>query len=67
MAAGPPAVSADGLARKMAAQLVEDEDYQLRYERVAGIDIAKANAEHAFATTASGIFTPAQPRRVARP
>jgi hypothetical protein len=29
-------------ARKVPAQLVEDEDYQLRYERVAGIDVAKA-------------------------
>jgi len=27
--------------RKIPAQLVEDEDYQLRHERVAGIDIAK--------------------------
>ena len=27
------------------AQLVEDEDYQLRHERVAGIDVAKATAE----------------------
>jgi len=32
-------------ARKVPAQLVEDEDYQLRYERVAGIDIAKAKAD----------------------
>ena len=32
-------------ARKIAAQLVEDEDYQLRYERVAGIDVAKAKAD----------------------
>ena len=32
-------------ARKTPAQLVEDEDYQLRHERVAGIDIAKAKAE----------------------
>ena len=31
-------------ARKIPAQLVEDEDYQLRHERVAGIDIAKAKA-----------------------
>jgi transposase len=31
--------------RKVAAQLVEDEDYQLRYERVAGIDVAKAKAD----------------------
>src|ERR1700733_5751229 len=31
--------------RKIPAQLVEDEDYQLRYERVAGIDIAKAKAD----------------------
>jgi transposase len=30
---------------KIPAQLVEDEDYQLRYERVAGIDIAKAKAD----------------------
>ena len=29
----------------MPAQLVEDEDYQLRHERVAGIDIAKARAD----------------------
>ena len=27
------------------AQLVEDEDYQLRHERVAGIDVAKAKAD----------------------
>ena len=31
-------------ARRIPAQLVEDEDYQLRHERVAGIDIAKAKA-----------------------
>ena len=32
-------------ARKIPAQLVEDEDYQLRHERAAGIDIAKAKAD----------------------
>src|SRR3984957_4772482 len=32
-------------ARKIPAQLVEDEGYQLRHERVAGIDIAKAKAD----------------------
>ena len=32
-------------ARKIPARLVEDEDYQLRHERVAGIDIAKAKAD----------------------
>ena len=32
-------------ARKIPAQLVEDEDYQLRYERVAGTGIAKAKAD----------------------
>src|SRR5579863_10227670 len=32
-------------ARKVSAQLVEDEEYQLRYERVAGIDVAKAKAD----------------------
>lgn len=32
-------------ARKIPAQLVEDEDCQLRHGRVAGIDIAKAKAE----------------------
>ena len=32
-------------ARKVPAQLVEDEEYQLRYERVAGIDVAKAKAD----------------------
>jgi transposase len=32
-------------ARKIPAQLIEDEDCQLRYERVAGIDIAKAKAD----------------------
>ena len=32
-------------ARKIPAQLVEDEEYQLRYERVAGIDIGKAKAD----------------------
>jgi transposase len=31
--------------RKIPAQLVEDEEYQLRHERVAGIDIAKAKAD----------------------
>jgi transposase len=31
-------------ARKVPAQLVEDEEYQLRYERAAGIDVAKASA-----------------------
>jgi len=30
--------------KRMAAQTVEDEDYQLRYERVAGVDVAKATA-----------------------
>ena len=32
-------------ARKVSTQLVEDEDYQLRYERVAEIDVAKAKAD----------------------
>ena len=32
-------------ARKIPARLIEDEDYQLRHERVAGIDIAKAKAD----------------------
>ncbi|MGH3248227.1 MAG: IS110 family transposase [Trebonia sp.] len=32
-------------ARKVPAQLVEDEEYQLRHERVAGIDVAKAKAD----------------------
>jgi transposase len=31
--------------RKVPARLVEDEDYELRYERVAGIDVAKAKAD----------------------
>jgi transposase len=31
--------------RRIPAQLVEDEEYQLRHERVAGIDIAKAKAD----------------------
>jgi transposase len=31
--------------RKVPARLVEDEDYQLRHERVAGIDVAKAKAD----------------------
>ena len=30
--------------KRMVAQTVEDEDYQLRYERVAGIDVAKGSA-----------------------
>jgi transposase len=30
--------------KRMSAQLVEDEDYQLRYEVVAGIDVAKESA-----------------------
>jgi len=29
--------------KRMSAQLVEDEDYQLRYERVAGTGVAKAS------------------------
>ena len=29
--------------KRMSAQVVYDEDYQLRYERVAGIDVAKAS------------------------
>jgi hypothetical protein len=41
---GGPAVG-HARARKVPAQLVEDEDYQLRYERVAGIDVAKAKAD----------------------
>jgi transposase len=32
-------------ARRIPARLIEDEEYQLRYERVAGIDIAKAKAD----------------------
>src|SRR5262245_48686228 len=32
-------------ARKIPVQLVEDEEYQLRHERVAGIDVAKAKAD----------------------
>ena len=32
-------------ARGIPAQLVEDEEYQLRYEKVAGIDIAKAKGD----------------------
>jgi transposase len=32
-------------ARRIPAQLVEDEEYQLRHERAAGIDIAKAKAD----------------------
>jgi transposase len=31
-------------ARRIPAQIVEDEEYQLRHERVAGIDIAKRDA-----------------------
>ncbi len=31
--------------KKTGAQLVEDEEYQLRYERVAGIDVAKGKAD----------------------
>ena len=31
--------------KKTAAQLVEDEEYQLRHERVAGIDVAKAKGD----------------------
>ena len=29
--------------KRMSAQVVEDEDYQLRYERVAAVDVAKAS------------------------
>jgi len=32
-------------ARRIPARLIEGEDYQLRYERVAGIDVAKAKAD----------------------
>jgi len=32
-------------ARKVPAQVIEDEEYQLRHERVAGIDVAKAKAD----------------------
>ena len=32
-------------ARRIPAQVVEDEEYQLRHERVAGIDVAKAKAD----------------------
>jgi hypothetical protein len=32
-------------ARRIPARLVEDEDYQLRHDRVAGIDVAKAKAD----------------------
>ena len=32
-------------ARKIPVQLVEDEEYQLRHERVAGIDIGKDKAD----------------------
>jgi transposase len=38
-------VAGQARTRKIAAQLVEDEEYQLRCERVAGIDIAKAKAD----------------------
>ena len=31
--------------KKIGAQLVEDEEYQLRHERVAGIDVAKGKAD----------------------
>jgi len=31
--------------KKVSAQLAEDEEYQLRYERVAGIDVAKGKAD----------------------
>ena len=30
---------------RIPARLVEDEEYQLRHERVAGIDVAKGKAE----------------------
>ena len=30
--------------KRMSAQVVEDEDYQVRYEKVAGIDVAKESA-----------------------
>ena len=32
-------------ARRIPARLIEGEDYQLRYERVAGIDVAEAKAD----------------------
>lgn len=41
-------------ARKIPARLVEDEDYQLRPERVAGIDIAKAKADVCTRQAGSG-------------
>ena len=36
----------------MSARTVEDEDYQLRYERVAGIDVAKAYGDGVPAASA---------------
>jgi hypothetical protein len=33
-----------GQSARIGARLVEDEEYQLRYERAAGIDVAKASA-----------------------
>ena len=43
--------------KKIPAQLVEDEEYQLRHERVAGIDVAKAKAD---------VCTRLPPRRAGR-
>ena len=53
-------------ARKVPAQLVEDEDYQLRYERVAGIEPApqtwkvrmQTTTPHPLAVTADGTCDP---------
>jgi len=37
-------VAARKKKKRMSAQVVEDEDYQLHYEKVAGIDVAKESA-----------------------
>jgi hypothetical protein len=42
---GQEAPVGNARARKVPAQLVEDEDYQLRYERVAGTGVAKAKGD----------------------
>jgi hypothetical protein len=53
-------------ARKIPAQLVENEDYQLRHERVAGIDIAKAKADVCTGLPPAREGGPPSPRRSTR-
>ena len=48
--------------KKIGAQLVEDEEYQLRYERVAGIDVAKGKADVCTRLPPARLIEARQPR-----